>query len=147
MFKYILFLVLFFLLSCKSRINKVELFYQHIQEQSGDSFLNLSDKYLVFKEPGCVSCNVELKKYLDTVSYIPNVNLVYLVKYPDNKYLNLWKTKFGERFILDRTDVLNHLNSDIMRSGSIIIKDKKLIFQAFLPSEKNVISFIEELEK
>lgn len=123
--KLISLIILLCVLNCKNNTN---LYREYLTQNSKFEQLNSLTDFYIYKDPGCGGCNVKMKKYLDTVSDIANINLIYLVKYPDNKILANWKTKYQNKLFVDKSDLLNQMNSEIIRSGKIEINDNSIHF-------------------
>ena len=116
--------------------NKKNPYREYLIQNSKFEQVNSLTNFIIYKDPGCGGCNVKMKNYLDTVSDITNISLIYLVKYPDKKVIKAWEAKFKNNFFVDKSDLLNQMNSKIMRSGKIEIKNNSISFSLLAISDE-----------
>ncbi|MGB1041141.1 MAG: hypothetical protein ACPGVD_09730 [Flavobacteriales bacterium] len=139
-YNYLIFIYFIIFIKCSESKNY---YTEYLTKNSHFTDFSEEKEFIVYKTPGCGGCNKKLKMYLDTIPDANNINLIYVVKYPNQETLNFWKKKFKGNFFLDQSDILNQMNSDIIRSGKIWLIGKKVKFKSLNISD-DVVQFMKK---
>jgi len=127
---------LIIIVCCLSCQNKTNIYREYLIKNSNFKDFELKKEIFIYKDPGCGGCNVKMKNYLDTVNDIENLNLIYLVKYPDQKTLTTWRNKYKNNLFVDKSDLLNQMNTEVIRSGKITLNNSSISFTLLAISDE-----------